>query len=311
MGCLGGGAVAAGLVIGRCATRFGLERLVAAGCVALRAVMLVAAWVTQPLLVYLALVAGGAAWMAVMSTFNTATQTSVPPWVRARAVAMHIAGALGAFAIGSALWGALSDLFGLAPALTLAGGLHGGRPAAGAALPAAHGRAQEVTQATPWDDLFVAHEPSPEAGPVAVEARLPHARRAPRPSWTPERTARAAPARRRHLLARLPRPVGPSRLSSASSSRPGPTTCTSAPAPRWPTRRWSRRCALTCCRASQRSTSSRSMRTTSRSAPPWYFSARIVVTTTAALGHRPVLRHLMSRNFSAPRSAPKPASVTT
>ena len=28
-------------------------------------------------------------------------------------------------------------------------------------------------------------------------------------------------------------------------------------------------------------------------------------------GRRPVLRHLMSRNFSAPRSAPKPASVTT
>ena len=26
-----------------------------------------------------------------------------------------------------------------------------------------------MTQATPWDDLFVADEPDPEAGPVAVE----------------------------------------------------------------------------------------------------------------------------------------------
>ena len=37
----------------------------------------------------------------------------------------------------------------------------------------------------------------------------------------------------------------------------------------------------------------------------------IVATITAAFGRSPDLRHLMSRNFSAPRSAPKPASVTT
>ena len=35
-----------------------------------------------------------------------------------------------------------------------------------------------------------------------------------------------------------------------------------------------------------------------------------VATTTTASGVRPAMRHLISRNFSAPRSAPKPASVT-
>ena len=45
--------------------------------------------------------------------------------------------------------------------------------------------------------------------------------------------------------------------------------------------------------------------------PPWCLSARTVATTTAADGAMPAMRHLMSRNFSAPRSAPKPASVTT
>ena len=39
-------------------------------------------------------------------------------------------------------------------------------------------------------------------------------------------------------------------------------------------------------------------------------SARTVATITTASGHRSAMRHLMSRNFSAPRSAPKPASVT-
>ena len=45
--------------------------------------------------------------------------------------------------------------------------------------------------------------------------------------------------------------------------------------------------------------------------PPWYFTALAVATITAALGCRPAMRHLMLKNFSAPRSLPKPASVTT
>jgi len=46
-------------------------------------------------------------------------------------------------------------------------------------------------------------------------------------------------------------------------------------------------------------------------APPWYFKARIVTTITTALGINPNWWHLISKNFSAPRSEPNPASVTT
>lgn len=31
------------------------------------------------------------------------------------------------------------------------------------------GEAQDVTPATPWQDLFLSHEPDPAAGPIAVE----------------------------------------------------------------------------------------------------------------------------------------------
>ena len=169
MACLGTGAVAAGLVLGPVRQRLGLERLVNGGCVVFAAVMLVTALSRWALPVYLALVAGGAAWMSVMSTFNTATQTSAPPWVRARALSMHTLSALGAFALGSAFWGALSDLVGLTAALCSAallmlGGLLLVRP-----FPLRMGEAQEVTPAPPWEDSFMFHEPDPEAGPVAVE----------------------------------------------------------------------------------------------------------------------------------------------
>ena len=45
--------------------------------------------------------------------------------------------------------------------------------------------------------------------------------------------------------------------------------------------------------------------------PPLYFSARTVATSTTASGFKPATRHLMSKNFSAPKSAPNPASVIT
>ena len=169
MGCLGTGAVMAGLMIGRLRTRFGLEGLVAGGCVVFAAVMLVAALSSWHLPVYVALVLGGGAWMAVMSTFNTATQTSAPQWVRSRATAMHTLSALGSFAIGSAFWGALSGMAGLPTTLCIAAacmaaGVFLARPFA-----LRMGGEQDVTQATPWEELFVVAEPDPEAGPVAVE----------------------------------------------------------------------------------------------------------------------------------------------
>jgi MFS family permease len=169
MACLGTGAVAAGLVIGRVRARVGLDQLVGAGCVVFALVMLAAALSPWPLLVYAALVLGGAAWMAVMSTFNTATQTSAPPWVRSRAAAMHTLSALGSFALGSAFWGAISGIVSLPvvlsiAALCMAAGVLLSRP-----FPLRMGAAHDVTQATPWEDLFVVGEPAPEAGPVAVE----------------------------------------------------------------------------------------------------------------------------------------------
>ena len=169
IGCLGIGAVGAGLVVGRARTRLGLELLVNVGCVVFAAAMAIAAWSRWHALVYVALVAGGAAWMSVMSTFNTATQTSAPPWVRSRAAALHALSALGAFAFGSAFWGVVSSAFGLQAALTIAtvamlAGMLLARP-----FPLRMGQEPDVTPAPPWGDLFIADEPDPQAGPVAVE----------------------------------------------------------------------------------------------------------------------------------------------
>ncbi len=169
MGCLGTGAVTAGLLIGRLRATLGLEKLVALGCCVFAAAMVVAALSHTRLLVYAALAFGGASWMSVMSTYNTATQTSVPPWVRARATAMHTLSALGSFAIGSAFWGALSDIIGLTPTLLVAAAAMAAGVALARPFPLRMGGSDEVTQVPLSQDLFITHEPDPEAGPVAVE----------------------------------------------------------------------------------------------------------------------------------------------
>jgi MFS family permease len=177
MGCLGCGAVAAAFFIGRMRSDLGLERLVRVGIVVFASALAVAALSPTIWPIYLALALCGAAWMAVMSTYNTATQSSAPPWVRSRASALHVLAAMGSFALGSMVWGALAGIAGLQAALLTAAvamlaGIWLARP-----FPLRMGEELEVTPA-PHESLLVTDEPSPDAGPVAVELIyrvLPHA----------------------------------------------------------------------------------------------------------------------------------------
>ncbi|TWO71734.1 MFS transporter [Caenimonas sedimenti] len=169
MGCLGAGAVAAGLVLGKVRARLGLERLVAIGCLLFAAAMLVAAFVRLPIIVFTVLAIGGAAWMSVMATFNTATQSSAPPWVRSRAVALHTVSALGSFAIGSAFWGAVSGVAGVPITLSMAAVVMVGGIFLARSFPLRMGDAPEVTPGAVWEELFIKDEPHPDDGPVAVE----------------------------------------------------------------------------------------------------------------------------------------------
>jgi MFS family permease len=169
VGGLGAGAVSVGFVLGTIRARLGMERLVAVGCLVFAAAMLVAAFVRVPGVVLVALALGGAAWMAVMATFNTATQASAPPWVRSRAVALHTISALGSFAIGSAFWGAISSLAGLpltlsVAALAITAGIMLARP-----FPLRMGLAHEITPVASWEDVFIQDQPLPDDGPISVE----------------------------------------------------------------------------------------------------------------------------------------------
>jgi MFS family permease len=169
MACLGGGAIAAGLVLGELRARLGFATLAIASKVLFALAMLTAGLSVQLAVICVALVVGGMAWMALISTLNAATQTSVPTWIRARAMSMHNASSLGSFALGSVAWGALAEAAGLPASLCVAAACMVLSSALQKRFPLRMGTDSETTIANGNEPVRVAVEPEFEEGPVAVE----------------------------------------------------------------------------------------------------------------------------------------------
>jgi predicted MFS family arabinose efflux permease len=55
----------------------------------------------------------GASWIAAISTLNVSAQIALPDWVRARGLAVFICVFFGALTLGSVVWGAVADRWGL------------------------------------------------------------------------------------------------------------------------------------------------------------------------------------------------------
>lgn len=169
MACLGGGAITAGIFLGELRQRLGLAKLGIAARVLFAGAMVTAAMSARVAHVCCALIAGGMAWMAMLSTLNAATQTSVPAWIRARATAMHNASSLGSFALGSILWGALANLATLQVSLCVAAACLVLSAFLERRFPLRMGSDSETTLVDGTAPLQVVDEPDFEAGPVAVE----------------------------------------------------------------------------------------------------------------------------------------------
>jgi MFS family permease len=118
--------------------------------------------------VALALIVTGVAWMTVNSTLTTVTQTSVPSWVRARALAVYLLVFQGAMAVGSVLWGAVSTRIGLRSTLLCAGIALLCAAAATFRLQLAGLRELDTTPSGHWPEPILVVQRHEEHGPVLV-----------------------------------------------------------------------------------------------------------------------------------------------
>jgi MFS family permease len=173
-GALGAGAITAASVLPTFRRKASLDLLVAIATVLFASMMLLLAFIRNPWMIAPAMFVLGAAWIALLSSFITSAQASVPSWVRGRALAFYMLVFFGGMALGSALWGTVSAHLGVTAAfLCSSAGL-----VAGLGISARH-RLKETEglnlgQSLHWPAPGVVNEPRSEEGPVlvAIEYRI-------------------------------------------------------------------------------------------------------------------------------------------
>lgn len=120
LGCIGIGAITGAVLLPRLRTRFAPDRLVLVATLVYAGCMLALALLRNIPMLYGVSLVNGFAWITVLSSLQIAAQTSVPAWVRARALALYIVVFSAGMAIGSLGWGTLAQQTSTSTALLVA-----------------------------------------------------------------------------------------------------------------------------------------------------------------------------------------------
>ncbi len=185
LGFFGVGAVIAAAVLPRLRARVSVNRLLSIAALVFALVLFLLPWSGRFASAELLMIAGGGAWLTLLSTFNSSIQAVVPSWVRGRALAVSILVFFGGLALGSAFWGYIADVFGLRAALiAAAAGIMAGLIVT-RRYRVRSGRPLDLTPSVHWPAPQVAKDFEPDRGPVVVTveytvapARLDEFRRA-------------------------------------------------------------------------------------------------------------------------------------
>jgi MFS family permease len=168
LAALGVGAIGGALVMPRIQTHVTDNQLLLYATLVYAAVLAIVAFVPNPVVVTIALIPAGTAWMAVLANVNAIVQMFLPRWVRARGLGAYQLVFFGGQAIGSVLWGLVADQIGLVGAFAIAAVL----TAIGAATlmwwPLIETRHLDREPVVVWPDPDLAIDPDPTAGPVVI-----------------------------------------------------------------------------------------------------------------------------------------------
>ena len=146
----GCGSIAGGAVLSAAKKRgIADDSLLAACSAAGAAALLVLSQAGGPALASFALAAAGGSTLIQLATLNAAAQLLLPEAIRGRGLAIYMAATFGCMAVGSLLWGAVSDVFSIGGALALGGLGFATAALAGRALPLAPVLGAAPAEATP------------------------------------------------------------------------------------------------------------------------------------------------------------------
>jgi MFS family permease len=168
LACIGAGAVSGAFVLPRLRAALARDALVRAASAAYAAAMAAAALGGTLQILVPAMLVTGAAWIAVLSTLHVSAQTSVPAWVRARALSIYLVMFAAGTTGGAVLWGAVATRYGISVALMAASG--GTLLALLATWRVSLGGQDETdrTSAVSWPEPQTHGDIEPDRGPVLV-----------------------------------------------------------------------------------------------------------------------------------------------
>jgi MFS family permease len=168
LGMVGVGAVAGAFVIPRLRARMGSARLVTAAMLVTAASVVVVATGRSAVLVGIALVPVGGAWIAVMSSLNSGLQLALPNWVRARGLAYYLLVFQGTQAVGAVIWGSVAEVTSVTTALLVAAGVLTVAAVAGLRTPMPDTSTLDRTPSAHWPAPQLTLTPNADDGPVLV-----------------------------------------------------------------------------------------------------------------------------------------------
>ncbi|MBA1204285.1 MFS transporter [Pseudomonas capeferrum] len=120
LGSIGVGTLCGALFLPMLKARLEINQLVTFACLIYALGMLVVAQVPNPVMQCVALFFAGMGWLGVGTVNLVAIQSTVPPWIRARSVAIYMLAFQGSLALGGAAWGAVATHIGAGEALLVA-----------------------------------------------------------------------------------------------------------------------------------------------------------------------------------------------
>lgn len=177
----GSGAVLGAWSIPRLLGRISLNRIVTCGVLGWTVAIGIIAMTRSTPVAIIGACGAGVAWVYVLASLSTGTQSTAPAWVRARAVSMYLVATQASLALGSAVWGAVASAAGIRAALAASALLMLVLYALIRRFRVEMGSEADVLPRVHLPELAIAVVPLPDDGPVLIQVEYriePHNRRA-------------------------------------------------------------------------------------------------------------------------------------
>jgi MFS family permease len=169
LGALGVGAIGGAVILPRVRARLSLNVLLAVSGIVYAVVLATVVLLSNPVVILIALLPAGVAWMAVLSTINAELQLFLPAWVRARGLSVYQMVLFGAQGFGALLWGFVAAPAGIVPTFLIAAMMMLGGVATMRAWPLIDTSGMDRSSVDYWPEPSLVLQADPEDGPVVVK----------------------------------------------------------------------------------------------------------------------------------------------